>query len=264
MTVLTVSAEIFACHSAACRPPTSGGTGGSGGGGGSKVRAFKANAPRANAAKVSADTAQRRALRKANSDALAKVDWSKGAGPSIKNGEVHVDGKSITGKITKRGGQYWASMKGSQHQITRYDGTRTVRQVTGKTRKEMMDAAHKLHLEDQARASVDWAARRASSRSMSQTDLNRIGRLSESTAQQVRGLGKTAPSKISIGRDGTPSVNGKKAPMYKIRKSSAGVYHIDGVESRSGEYSRPRVFKTHAAVKAYIAKEINAYVAYGG
>jgi hypothetical protein len=48
MTVLSVSAEIFACHSAACRPPTSGGTGGSGGG--SKTGRVRGGKPSAEAA----------------------------------------------------------------------------------------------------------------------------------------------------------------------------------------------------------------------
>lgn len=195
MTVLSVSAEIFACHSAACRPPGSGGTGGSGGGKGGyyksaarireeaemdshlrnggtiapdprfknmpKTSGSKAKAFSENAGKMAKATVDRRAKAKASADLLAKVDWTKGADKParvrggkpdpiaaklmakgkfvpgatpigettrIKNGAVHIDGKQVTGKITKPHktyGGYQATMRGSEH--THWDNAKKKR-----------------------------------------------------------------------------------------------------------------------------------------
>ena len=128
MTVLSVSAEIFACHSAACRPPTSGGTGGSGGG--SKTGRVRGGKP-------SADEAHW----------MSKGKMVPGATPigsttRIKDGAVHMDGKQLTGKIRKTFGGYEATMRGTDYSnFNHKTGVREQNKVIGKTKTEVMRAA---------------------------------------------------------------------------------------------------------------------------
>lgn len=118
------NAYEFACHSSACRPPTSGGTGGSSGSG---------KAPR-DGSKASGGNGNGFGARMTKSDRAAKADdikvldaqvAKKQSEAQVKNGRVVLDGKAITNTIRKMGVGYNTELRGSHLPI----GGRTRREV---------------------------------------------------------------------------------------------------------------------------------------
>jgi hypothetical protein len=238
MVSLTTSASVFACYSAACRPPTSGGTGGSGGKAGKGGR----GASGGGASGGSSD------------------------GVSIVGGKATVGGKAITNNIVKRGNSWVTTMRGKEfsHRTVSTGKKRFQDVLMGKTKKEVAEEAAKKYAEALAQKQVTAisAARRASGirtvSTASDTTLNRAARLPAAQQLKLKELGRTNPSKVVIGRDGSAKINGKATDVYKVTKAAKGGYHISGVTSRSGEYTSSTRFKDHAAVKRYIAREVNA------
>jgi hypothetical protein len=208
----------FACRSAACRPPTSGGTGGSsssggsGGGGGGSSASGEA---------------------------------------SIVGGRVQLNGKAISGKIAKRGDQYWASTIGGP----KY-------QQTGKTRKELMAAVVREHKNAQAaKKELANPAARAAREKMSDTDFNRTQKWNPGARAEIAAVGRAKPADVKIGRDGVPKVNGKPLELYKVSPHPSGKgYSVGGFDSRSGGYTRPTRFNDLAAVRRAVSRDVNAVV----
>lgn len=206
----------FACRSAACRPPTSGGTGGSSPRGGSNAGSAGGSSE-----------------------------------PSISGGRVVLNGKPISGKITKRGGQYWASTVGGP----KY-------QQTGKTRKDLMAAVVREHKNAQAQKNeLSNPAARAARDKMSDVDFNRIQKWTSGARAEIAAVGRTKPTDIKIGRDGVPKVNGKSLELYKVLPHPSGKgYSVGGFNSRSGGYTRPTHFNDLAAVRRAVSRDVNAVV----
>lgn len=229
--VTSEAALEFACHSAACRPPTSGGTGGSGGGGGATL---------INAAKA---VANRHMVGK------KPVPSSSPAGGEAKvvGGKVSVNGNIVSSKITGggKGKYYHANLLAKHAKNIPYPS------VSGRTKAEVARKIKEMMDEGAARG------RQGSVPLPGTPSNNRVRQLSAVQTETYAKIGKVKPTDLKVGRDGT--VTAKGVAVGQTTKGSDNKWRIKGKDKQSGKGGmEPRTWKTQAAVKAELARDINA------
>ena len=215
-----VNAYEFACNSKACAPPPAG-TGGSNPSGGGGVA---------------------------------------GGETKIKGGAVHSGGNQITGKITKVGDGYQATMRGKAHSVSTLKHGVKQKVVMGKTKAEVAKKAAELH--DEARAGSQPATRRAAYAAGYGT--------SAVKAEKLAAVGKTSASAVKVGRDGSVKANGKDTGI-KVERGGDGAgktgWKVSGMMVQSGggnsKGMKPKIFKTQAQAKSAVARQINRAVEAG-
>jgi hypothetical protein len=249
----------FACHSSACAPPpagtggSKGGSGKGGGGGSTLINASKAVANRSG----NGGAANARAFLKSKSQSPTQADGGGGAA-SIRGGKVSINGEAVTGKVTNTnprntsGGMWQAKL------LSKYSKNSLSNTVQGKTKAELAAKVKKAIEEDAAKGRQ--SASGVSSKLVSGTPAaNRARGISASNMEKFSKIGPTKPADVKIGRDGVAKVKGVE--VGKVSRGSDNKWRIEGKDKQSGRGGmEPRTWKTQAAAKAELARDVNAAV----
>lgn len=190
-----------------------------------------------------------------------KAGGVAGGETKIKGGAVHSGGNQITGKITKVGDGYQATMRGKAHSVSTLHSGVKQKVVMGKTKAEVAKKAAELN--DEARAGSQPATRKAAHAAGYGT--------SAVKAEKLAAIGKTSVSAVKVGRDGIAKANGKDTGI-KVSRGGDGAgkvgWTVSGMQVQSGggnsKGMKPQVFKTQAQAKAAVARQINRVVEAAG
>jgi len=239
----------FACHSAACRPPTSGGTGGSGGGSGGGSRGGGGGGGGATLINAAKAVANRHMVGKKP----VPTSSPAGGGAKVVGGKVSVDGNIVSTKITGggRGQVYKASLLAKHAKNTLH------KDVIGTSKSEVARKIKALMDEDAAKG------RQGAVPLPGTPTNNRVRQLSAVQTETYAKIGKVKPTDLKVSRDGT--VKAKGVVVGQTTKGSDNKWRIKGKDKQSNRGgTMPRTWNTQAAVKAELARDVNAAVDYQG
>lgn len=235
------AAYEFACRSAACRPPTSGGTGGSNPkGGGSRTSASLARGQAA-LSKVGIGGKQLPAEKSAPAFRTSGKKVLDSSGKQV--GSWTRTGDGNVWEIAVKGGQRSTlnPVKGIRDKATSYNADR----VQGGTKREALANLAK-RLDDRA----------AEVRMSGKVESVFTGGVKGVKREQAIKAGPIKASQISVSSDGSVKLKGQPSDFKIVKGYDSRMrprYQVEGIQISS---QRRQSFKTQAAAKVAIAKQI--------
>lgn len=203
-----------------------------------------------------------------------KAGQNASTGASLKNGQIHLGGKAVTGKVRKDGNMWEAKLLGKEHSQSVMSGQHNSRghalykneqnSIRESTRAGLVKAVER-HLAGQAadKRIGDAKSKAAYSPAQNNADGRRLNTMSSLVVEGLRHHGPTKASQVSVSKDGSVKIKGQAQDFIKIGRgateSGRSGYTVTGANIQSSRgASIPKIFKTQAAAKMEVAKRVSA------